>query len=190
MKYQPELGFFRNLERAFSELTRTNNRVFNTEHDVQRVNARVMENEEVNNITFVALAETRVLDDNTAARHASVFPEWKLGVTYKAGQMCNDPLTGTLYRLNEGADHRSVAGWNPSLTPALWTVVDVSHAGTVDDPIPATMGMEYTYGLHYFDPEDSKLYLCKRQGEAEGGTITLYFLPHQLVGQYFEEVQP
>ena len=29
MKYKPELGFFGNLARAFSELTKTNNKVFN-----------------------------------------------------------------------------------------------------------------------------------------------------------------
>ena len=46
--------------------------------------------------------------------------------------------------------------------------------------------MEYTYGKYYLDPEDSKTYLCKR-GE-ETGSIVLYYLPHELIGQYFEEV--
>ena len=179
MRYKPELGWFGNLERAFSELTKTNNKVYNTE-------ARVASNEEVNNITFVALAETQVLDDNTAARHPEVFEEWREGVAYKVGNMRRDPLNGLLYRC--GQAHTSVEGWNPSLTPAMWTVVDVSHAGTMDDPIPAARSMEYTYGLYYLDPEDGKLYLCKRQGEADGGKVTLHFLPHELVGQYFEEV--
>ena len=58
----------------------------------------------------------------------------------------------------------------------------------MDDPIPAVRGMEYTYGLHYADPEDGNTYLCKRTGEPDGGTIVLHFLPHELVGQYFEEV--
>lgn len=43
------------------------------------------------------------------------------------------------------------------------------------------------YGKYYRDPEDSKLYLCKRIGEAEGGKIVLQYLPHELIGQYFEE---
>jgi hypothetical protein len=179
MKYKPELGWFGNMERAFKELTKTNNTVFNTEN-------RISANEEVNNITFVALAETKVLDDDTAARHANVFPEWAVGADFKVGQMRVDPLTGKLYRC--GLAHTSVEGWNPSLTPAMWTVVDVAHAGTMEDPIPAERSMEYTYGLHYFDGEDSKLYLCKRQGEADGNKVTLHFMPHELVGQYFEEV--
>lgn len=183
MRYKPELGFFGNLERAFEEMTKTNNKVFNTEN-------RVAANEEVNNITFVALAETKVLDDNTAARHAEVFPVWAVGVTFKKeGQrlpMRVDPLNGKLYRLREGQDHTSVEGWNPSLTPALWAVVDVTHAGTVEDPIPAARGMEFVYGLIYYDEEDGNLYLCIRQGEPEGSTIILQYMPHELVGQYFE----
>ena len=31
MKYKPELGFFGNLERAFEEMTKTNNKIYNTE---------------------------------------------------------------------------------------------------------------------------------------------------------------
>ena len=70
----------------------------------------------------------------------------------------------------------------------LWAVVDITHAGTAEDPIPAARGMEYEYGKIYLDPEDGKRYLCKRTGEAEGGKITLHYLPHELIGQYFEEV--
>ena len=178
MKYKPELGWFGNLERAFAELTKTNNTVFNTE-------SRISANEEVNNITFVALAETKVLDDDTAARHATVFPEWAVGETFEIVNnkrpMRTDPLNGKLYRLNEGASHKSVEGWNPSLTPALWTVVDVTHAGTKDDPIPAARSMEFKEGLYYSDEEDGCLYLCTRGG-------TLHYMPHELVGQYFEIV--
>ena len=172
MRYKPELGFFGNLERLFSEQTKTNNEVFNT-------NTRVSANEEVNNITFVALAETKVLDDNTAARHAEVFEEWRVGVYFDVGKMRRDPLNGKLYRC--GQAHTSVEGWNPSLTPAMWVLVDVTHAGTMDDPIPAGRGMEFVEGLYYFDEEDGKLYLCTRSG-------TLHYMPHELVGQYFSEV--
>ena len=35
MKYKPELGFFGNLERAFAEMTKTNNTVFNTQNEVK-----------------------------------------------------------------------------------------------------------------------------------------------------------
>ena len=84
--------------------------------------------------------------------------------------------------------HTSQADWTPDKTPNLWAVIDAEHAGTQDDPIPAARGMEYTYGLYYKDPEDTKLYLCERTGEAAGGKITLQYLPHELVGNYFKAV--
>ena len=49
------------------------------------------------------------------------------------------------------------------------------------------MGIEYEYGLYYLDNEDSKIYLCSRTGETDGNTIILQYLPHKLVGQYFEQ---
>ena len=67
-------------------------------------------------------------------------------------------------------------------------MVDVTHAGTQDDPIPAARGMEYTYGLYYLDREDGKTYKCERVGEADGGKIVLQYLPHELVGNYFTAV--
>ena len=34
-----------------------------------------------------------------------------------------DPLDGNLYRVNKGQGHTSQEGWNPSLTPALWSKI-------------------------------------------------------------------
>ena len=182
MKYKPELGWFGNLERAFAEMTKTNNQLYKAQNDLQTMDQRVKFDEEVNNIAFVALAETKVIDDNTAARHAAVFPQWAIGVSYKVGQMRQDPINGKLYRVREGQAHTSVAGWEPHLAPALWTAVNVTHAGTIEDPIPAARGMEFKEGLYYFDEEDGKVYLCTRGA-------TLHYMPHELVDQYFEEVQ-
>lgn len=85
-------------------------------------------------------------------------------------------------------DHTSQTDWAPDAAPSLWVRIDETHAGTIDDPIPAVRGMEYQYGLYYLDDEDGKTYLCERIGETEGGKIILQYLPHELVGQYFTEV--
>lgn len=148
--------------------------------------AEVTATQSAGTIAFAALCETQVLDDDTAAQHADVFDLWAVGAAYAVGQLRRDPLTDRLYRCAQA--HTSQEGWNPSLTPALWTVVDVTHAGTLDDPIPAARGMEYEYGKHYLDPEDSQIYRCARTGEASGGKVTLQYLPHELVGQYFMAV--
>lgn len=84
--------------------------------------------------------------------------------------------------------HTSQADWKPVDTPALWVRINKSNAGTKDDPIPAARSMEYEYGLYYSDPEDSKIYLCTRTGEQEGTKVVLHYLPHELVGHYFQGV--
>ena len=93
-----------------------------------------------------------------------------------------------VYRVNKGQGHTTQENWPPHSTPAVWTIINVDHAGTQDDPIPAARGMEYEYGLYYKDHEDTKLYKCERIGEQSGNKITLQYLPHELVGQYFTEV--
>lgn len=130
------------------------------------------------------------LSDGEAAKSPELFPRWAdhIGETVKPGDRRSDmDESGVLhvYRVNKGQDHTTQENWPPHSTPAMWTIINVDHAGTQDDPIPAARGMEYTYGLYYKDPEDTKLYLCERIGEAAGGKIVLQYLPHELVGNYF-----
>nr|DAJ01514.1 MAG TPA: hypothetical protein [Caudoviricetes sp.] len=133
------------------------------------------------------------LSDGEAAKSPELFPRWAdhIGETVKPGDRRSDmDDNGVLhvYRVNKGQGHTTQADWPPHSTPAMWTIIDLEHAGTQDDPIPAARGMEYTYGLYYKDPEDTKLYLCERIGEAAGGKIVLQYLPHELVGNYFTAV--
>jgi hypothetical protein len=132
------------------------------------------------------------LPDSDAAKAVELFPRWAdhIGETVKPGDRRSDTdASGVLhvYRVNKGQGHTTQENWPPHSTPAMWTIINVDHAGTQDDPIPAARGMEYTYGLYYKDPEDTKLYLCERIGEQSGNKITLQYLPHELVGQYFKE---
>lgn len=133
------------------------------------------------------------LPDSDAAKAVEMFPRWAdhIGETVKPGDRRSDTdASGVLhvYRVNKGQGHTTQENWPPHSTPAVWTIINVDHAGTQDDPIPAARGMEYEYGLYYKDPEDTKLYLCERIGEAAGGKIVLQYLPHELVGQYFKAV--
>ena len=124
------------------------------------------------------------LDDETALTGVELFPMWAVGKAYAVNDRAQ--YNGTLYKCVQA--HTSQADWTPDKTPALWAVVSKGQTGTVDDPIDAARGMEYTYGLYYKDPEDGKTYLCERTGEPSGGTVVLQFLPHELIGLYFEEV--
>ena len=138
-------------------------------------------------------AATVNLSDGEAAKSPELITRWAdhIGETVEAGDRRSDEdADGVLrvYKVREGQGHTTQADWPPHLTPAMWTIINVDHAGTQDDPIPAARGMEYTYGLYYKDPEDTKLYLCERIGEQSGNKIILQYLPHELVGQYFTEV--
>lgn len=131
--------------------------------------------------------------DTEAAKSPELVARWAdhIGEVVEPGDRMSDTDNdGVLrvYRVNDGHGHTTQADWPPHSTLAMWTIIDIEHAGTQDDPIPAARGMEYTYGLYYKDPEDTKLYLCERIGEAAGGKIVLQYLPHELVGNYFTAV--
>lgn len=133
------------------------------------------------------------LSDGEAAKSPELFPRWAdhIGETVKPGDRRSDmDESGVLhvYRVNKGQGHTTQENWPPHSTPAMWTIINVDHAGTQDDPIPASRGMEYEYGKYYLDSEDGKTYKCERIGEAAGGKIVLQYLPHELLGQYFTAV--
>ena len=126
------------------------------------------------------------LTDEQAAKSPRLYKTWTAGLTVKAGDRLYYPGTDKLYKVVQA--HTTQADWTPDATPAMWAVIDKTHAGTLDDPIPAARGMEYEYGNYYLDGEDGKTYLCQRTGEAAGGTVVLQYMPHELVGHYFVKV--
>ena len=120
--------------------------------------------------------------DENALKVIDLYPVWTVGISVAKDSRYQ--YNGKLYKCVQA--HTTQADWTPDTTPTLWTVIDVEHAGTIADPIPAVAGMEYEYGKYYVEGET--IYICQRTGEAVGGKITLYYLPSQLVGQYFEVV--
>lgn len=124
------------------------------------------------------------LSDGEAASVPELITAWAYPVDYAEGDRRSHG--SKVYKCRQA--HTSQADWTPDKTPALWAVIDAEHAGTQEDPIPASRGMEYEYGKYYLDGEDGKTYLCERTGEQAGGKITLQYLPHELVGNYFKAV--
>ena len=132
--------------------------------------------------------------DQAAARAPEFYPAFQdvVGTYQKKGARVRYTVNDkpVLYKLT--CEDQTTDGtliietWNPVDASSIWTAIDIEHEGTLEDPIPAVAGMEYVYGKYYIEGET--VYICKRTGEAEGGTIALQFLPSQLVGQYFELV--
>ena len=142
--------------------------------------------ERAKQIRKMAMMNAETLEDAKAAEVPTLYPVWRAGEAVEVDDRRYYEPDGKLYKCRQA--HTTQEGWEPPLTPAMWAVIDVAHAGTPEDPIPASRGMDYIYGKYYLDPEDEKIYLCKREGEEEGGTVNLQYLPHEVVGQYFEEV--
>lgn len=142
--------------------------------------------EDISLVRAVVEAGAATLSDGEAAKVPTLSKAWEAGEYVEVGDRRYYAKTGRLYKAVQA--HTTQADWTPDITPALWAVVDIDHAGTFEDPIPAAAGMEYEYGKYYLDPEDGNVYLCKRTGEAEVGKIILQYLPHDLIGQYFEVV--
>ena len=140
--------------------------------------------ERAKQLRTMAMINAEALEDAKAATVPTLYPKWVVGEKVEPGDRRYYEPDGKLYECRQA--HTTQADWTPDKTPALWSVINVSNDGSIEDPIPASRGMDYIYGKYYLDPEDSKIYLCKREGEPDGGTINLQYLPHELIGQYFE----
>ena len=131
---------------------------------------------QINNVSAAA-------SDSMAAANIDLYPAWRPDV-----EITQDMIdTGRARYRYEGAvykarqPHTTQAGWEPDGTPALWARLDVEHAGTLADPIPAALNMEYFEGLYYSEGE--AVYYCFRSTE-----IPVAYMPSQLVGTYFNLV--
>ena len=134
----------------------------------------------------------QALDDEDVLQMPSILPKWEdlvaVGYTVEEKQVpFKFQYNGLPWKCIK-AGQNFQAQWVPGLdTASIFTrIAQESEAGTIDNPITAARGMEYEYGKYYLDPEDGKTYLCQRQGGS--GTVTLNYLPHELVLQYFVEV--
>lgn len=128
------------------------------------------------------------LNDEDAVTAPLIFPRWDSYDVYtaedvKSGlRVVGDDMR--LYRVITA--HTRQDDWKPSVTPTLFELVEgQERAGTIDDPIPAAVGLRYYKGKYYSEGE--ALYLCIRE-ETEGEGTVLYYMPSQLVGNYFEVV--
>ena len=118
--------------------------------------------------------------DAVAVKAKDLYPEWKTGVAVAAGKRMRHG--DKLYKCRQA----HTTEFTPDQVPALWSVIDETHAGTLADPIPAAAGMDYVIGNYYIEGET--VYLCKFGDTAAGTVVNLQYLPSALIGQYFEVV--
>ena len=132
--------------------------------------------EEVTAMLIRQQINTLTVDDNTALRMLTFYPEWASDTDYTAGYKVR--RGGKLWRCIQA--HTSQTGWEPENAASLWTEVCESHAGTLEDPIPYSGNMALESGKYY--SQNSKIYRCTRD------TVNpVYNALSELVGLYVEE---
>ena len=113
--------------------------------------------------------------DENAVKVTDLFPEWKEGLSVSVGDRYQ--YNGKLYKCVQA--HTTQADWTPDAVPALYTVIDVAHSGTQDDPIPYNGNMALEAGKYY--SQSGAVYLCTRD------TVNpVYNALAELVGLYVE----
>ena len=117
---------------------------------------RPLTSEEVTALLIKQQINTLSVDDNIALRMVEFYPEWAAGQAYTAGYKVQHG--GKLWRCLQA--HTAQTGWEPENTPALWTEVCETHAGTLEDPIPYDGNMALESGKYYI--QDYAIYLCNR----------------------------
>lgn len=138
---------------------------------------RPLTTEEVSRMLIAQQINTLTVDDNTALRMVSFYPEWAADTAYSVGFKVQ--RGGKLWRVIQA--HTSQAGWEPENAASLWEQINETHAGTLDDPIPYSGNMALESGKYYI--QDYTIYLCTRDTG-----IPVYSPLADLVGVYVEAV--
>ena len=139
--------------------------------------SRPMTQDEVSRLLIAQQVNTLTVDDNTALRMKDFYPEWSAGVAYEVGFKVQ--RNGSLWRALQA--HTSQATWEPENVASLWVMINETHDGSIDDPIPYEGNMELHSDKYYI--QDNVIYLCYRD------TINPVYQPlKDLVGLYVEVI--
>lgn len=119
------------------------------------------------------------VDDNTALRIMAFYPAFESIVGQTVNKDFKFTYGGKLWRVIQPS-LTIQAHYAPAVgTESLYTEINETHEGTLDDPIPYNGNMILTAGLYYY--QNYVIYLCIRD------TINPVYQPmSELVGHYVE----
>lgn len=138
---------------------------------------RPFTSEEVTNLLIKAQINTVAVDDQTALRMRSYYPDWAVGMAYDAGYKVQ--YGDKLYKVIMA--HTSQESWTPDTAVTLYEVINEQYDGTKYDPIPYDGNMALENGKYYTQGE--VVYVCIRD------TVNpVYNALADLVGVFVEAV--
>ena len=117
------------------------------------------------------------LDDKDAVNAPELFEEWKAGTEYAKDHKVR--RGNRVYKVLQ--PHTSQHGWEPELAPALWTEINETNKGTIEDPILYNNNMTLENGLYY--AQNGVTYKCIRDS-----VVPVYNDLSALVGLYVEAI--
>lgn len=128
------------------------------------------------------LVSTTTLTDAQALSCKSLYPTWEscIGKSLKVDDkvIYNGNLYKVIQTISTVLEHQT-----PDLVPANYNVINEENKGTEDDPIPYVKPM-VVYEGKYYTYEGVKYKCIRGSGDA------LQYTPNQLIGNYFERVEP
>ena len=131
---------------------------------------------------LVSQIQAQSLDDAQALNVKAIYPQWQeiigqtvaMGFKFQHGEKLYKTIQDNLLIQEQ---------WIPGEgTESLYTVIDETHAGTQEDPIPYDGNMALENGKYY--SQDGAIYLCNRDTE-----IPVYQDLKDLVGLYVTAVE-
>lgn len=140
---------------------------------------RPLSQDEVQEMLIRQQINTLSVDDATAYRMLTFYPEWESGKAYSpVGYKVTHG--GKLYKLRQ--EHTSQDGWEPGATgtESLWEEICEQHDGSEYDPIPYDGNMALEADKYY--SQDGVTYRCTRD---TGNPV--YNALSELVGIYVEK---
>lgn len=136
---------------------------------------------EVTQMIVTQQINTLTVDDNTALRMKQFYPTFDSIIGQTVAQDFKFTYGDKLYKVIQ-PQLTIQEIYPPSVdTASLYTEINETHDGTIDDPIPYDGNMALVSGLYYV--QDYVIYLCIRD------TVNpVYSSLESLVGQYVEGV--
>lgn len=137
-----------------------------------------MKRSEVLKLRKIIEEAVQFLADETAVRAVTLHPTWTENTAYDVGYKVQ--RNGKLYRCIQA--HTSLDGWQPVNAASLWEVINETHSGALEDPIPYDGNMALERGKYY--TQKDIIYLCTRD------TVSpVYSALSELIDIYVEEIK-
>lgn len=167
----------------YVEMTEEEIKKFERESSIYNAyeNSRPFSEQEVLQMLLREQINTIDVDDKKAYRMKSYYQVWDECINREVKQGFKFTYNDVLYKVIQPVltiQEQYIPGAG---TESLYEVINETHEGTLEDPIPYSGNMALENGKYYY--QDSMIYLCNR----DTGTA-VYQKLEDLVGIYVEEI--